>query len=167
VGVQPISLAHDRTGSHGFLIEAGDHRAGYATDLGRVPAGLFELFSDLDVLALESNYDPAMQRASGRPWFLQRRITGGAGHLSNEQAFAAVRQVFDLAQHGRGRLPSHVVLLHRSRQCNCPDLVRRLFARDPRIAARLTLAHQSERTEWLRPAASRASEGEQLTLAWG
>jgi hypothetical protein len=41
------------------------------------------------------------------------------------------------------------VLLHRSRQCNCPHLLRRLFAREPRLATRLVLAEQHERTEWL------------------
>src|SRR5581483_11635914 len=45
----PISLAHDRTGSHGFLIEGFNSRIGYATDLGRVPAELVERFCDLDV----------------------------------------------------------------------------------------------------------------------
>src|SRR4051812_46448911 len=38
-GVQfhSIPLAHDRMGSHGFLIDGFGVRVGYATDLGRVP----------------------------------------------------------------------------------------------------------------------------------
>ena len=129
-----------------------------------MPDDLVEQFCDLDVLAIESNYDPKMQRDSGRPWFLQRRITGGRGHLSNEQALAAVRRIFARCESAGRRLPAHVVLLHRSRQCNCPRLLRQLFSQDPRIAARLTLAEQYERSEWLRPRPAPPLVGEQLSL---
>jgi phosphoribosyl 1,2-cyclic phosphodiesterase len=166
VTFDPIPLAHDRTGSHGFVIEGFDHRLGYATDLGHVPAHLLDRLHGLDLLAIESNYDPAMQEASPRPFFLKRRIMGGKGHLSNEQALAAVRLVLDRAQATGGRLPDHIVLLHRSRQCNCPNLVRKLFSRDRRIAARLTLAEQYTRSEWLRRKTVAPATGEQLMLAF-
>jgi hypothetical protein len=131
-----------------------------------VPEHLIDGFAELDILALESNYDPGMQLASARPWFLKRRIMGGRGHLSNEQALEAIRRIFEKADRRRGKLPAHVVLLHRSRQCNCPRLVRKLFARDPRIAQRLTLAEQYSRSQWLRPLEGKAHVGEQLMLAW-
>ena len=123
----------------------------------------------MDVLALESNYDPEMERTSDRPWFLKNRVMGGHGHLSNDQAFAAIRTIFDKTHSlcGPNRLPRYVVLLHRSHECNCPRLVEKLFAADPRIAQILTLTHQEERTCWLRPHRPRASIAEQLVLAWG
>ena len=158
----PLHLAHDRLGSHGFVIEGFGFRIGYATDLGRVPAHLVDHFSNVDLLALESNYDPKMQEASTRPWFLKRRITGGNGHLSNHEALAAIKQILDRAQ----RLPDHIVLLHRSRQCNCPKLVRKLFCKDARIAPRLVLAEQFERTHWLRPRSIMPATGEQLMFAF-
>jgi phosphoribosyl 1,2-cyclic phosphodiesterase len=161
-----ISLAHDSTGSHGFVICGFGSRIGYATDLGHVPAYLLEAFRALDILAIEANYDLDMQMASARPFFLKKRIVGGSGHLSNEQALAAVRQVFDRAQAVGEVLPGHVVLLHRSRQCNCPVVLRNLFGGDPRIGPRLTLSHQGERTEWLRPRAVGPHADEQLTLSW-
>jgi phosphoribosyl 1,2-cyclic phosphodiesterase len=167
VRLDPISLAHDREGSHGFLIEGFGCRVGYATDLGRVPAELVERFVDLDVLAIESNYDPLMQEQSARPYFLKQRIMGGRGHLSNEQALAAVRQILDRSERCGARLPAHIVLLHRSRQCNCPNLVRELFSRDARIAPRLRLAEQFERSGWLRSRPAPALVGEQLMLGWG
>ena len=165
--VQPIELAHDNDGSHGFLIEGFDCRIGYATDLGRVTQELIERFVGLDVLAIESNYDPQMQFDSARPVFLKQRIVGGKGHLSNEQAFEAITQILDRCEKLGARLPAHIVLLHRSRQCNCPKIVRHLFGRDPRIAARLTLAEQFERSQWLRSKPFRTLVGEQLLLAWG
>jgi phosphoribosyl 1,2-cyclic phosphodiesterase len=168
VSVRAIKLAHDRDGSHGFCIEGFGVRIGYATDLGHVPDGLIECFHDVDLLALESNYDPDMQVNSARPWFLKQRIMGGAGHLSNEQAFDAVRAILDRAERvrGRGCLPSHIVLLHRSRQCNCPTVVRNLFHQDPRVAERLTLSDQYRRTDWLRPVSAKPRCGEQLMLSW-
>lgn len=166
VSFDAIELAHDTTGSHGFVIEGHGRRIGYATDLGRVPAELIEHFASLDLLAIESNYDPDMQRHSGRPANLQRRITGGAGHLSNQQAYDAVKLMLNRAESRAERLPRHIVLLHRSRQCNCPKLVRRLFSQDVRIGARLVLAEAFEATGWLRTDAVGALPGEQLTLAW-
>jgi len=128
----PIHFAHDRLGSHGFVIYGFGYRIGYATDLGRAPPSFFDHFRDLDCIALESNYDPQMQADSARPQFLKSRITGGHDHLSNLQSLAAIRRLLDRAR----RLPDHNVLLHRSLECNCPDLVRRLFSTDRRIAQR-------------------------------
>ena len=162
VTCEPIQFAHDRLGSHGFVVEGFGYRIGYATDLGRLPPYFFERFRDLDCIALESNYDPQMQADSARPWFLKRRITGGQGHLSNLQAFAAIRKLLDRAN----QLPDHIVLLHRSQECNCPNIVRRLFGTDPRIASRLTLAQQHERSPWLGRKERHRYVGEQLTFAF-
>lgn len=161
-----IPLAHDRTGSHGFILDGFHCRIGWATDLGRVPRELLEQFCDLDLLALESNYDPDMQLNSPRPWFLKNRIMGGAGHLSNAQAYETVRRVLDRCERKRRRLPNHIVLLHRSRECNCPKLLRKLFEQDARIAPRLTLADQFHRSEWLRIRPTPPIVGEQLALAF-
>lgn len=156
--LHPIPLSHDEEGSHGFVIEGFGGRVGYATDLGHVPAELEQRFTDLDILALESNYDPRMQMDSPRPAFLKSRIMGGSGHLSNEQAMAAIGRMLDGCA---SKLPAHIVLLHRSRQCNCPKLLRKLAGRDPRIASRLTLAEQYQRTQWLRVASDdRPLDGE-------
>lgn len=159
-----ISCAHDETGSHGFLIDGFGTRIGYATDLGHVPDGLLDLFCRLDVLCIESNYDRRMQLESDRPWFLKRRVMGGKGHLSNDEAFDTVKRLLDRCECEGHPLPRHIVLLHRSRECNCPDLLRQYFSRDARIARRLTLAEQSEPTAWLAPG---VCAGDQMTLAWG
>jgi len=163
---RPIALEHDDEGSHGFAIEGFGARIGYATDLGKVPNTLLEHFCGVDVLALESNYDPEMQLRSNRPWFLKNRIMGGRGHLSNEQAFTAIRMLLDRCQSRARRMPQHIVLLHMSDECNCPHLVREFFARDERITSRLTLANQFARTEWLAVKDRTPLVGEQLSLAF-
>src|SRR5438445_4798570 len=40
--LSPLRFAHDRLGTHGFVIEGNGGRIGYATDLGRVPRRLIE-----------------------------------------------------------------------------------------------------------------------------
>jgi phosphoribosyl 1,2-cyclic phosphodiesterase len=167
VSCEALRLPHDVSGSHGFVVEGHGARIGWATDLGRVEEALIARFCGLNILGIESNYDPQMQRQSGRPIFLQQRIMGGSGHLSNQQAFAAVRAILDRCERGGRALPEHIVLLHRSRQCNCPRLVRRVFGQDGRITGRLTLAEQDAPTPWL---AARPQQqgciGEQWELQW-
>lgn len=114
--VHVTTLAHDALGVAAFRIVAkspfGEKHVGYATDLGRATQSLTRLLRGVDLLAIESNYCPVMQAESGRPQSLQQRITGGSGHLSNQEAAQAVR---DIAPR------EHLVLLHLSRQCNTPE----------------------------------------------
>lgn len=139
-----LHLPHDVAGTTGLLIEHNGLRVGYATDLGRVPPRMLEMFSDLDALAIESNYDPDMQLASSRPLFLKRRIMGGTGHLSNEQSLDAVLRIA-----GQSRL-EHVALLHLSRQCNDPRLIRQLYRKHARhLMDRLTITNQHDPTPML------------------
>ncbi|TVQ50311.1 MAG: MBL fold metallo-hydrolase [Phycisphaerales bacterium] len=119
--IEPVPFAHDDLGTVGFVIDHHGTRLGFATDLGSVPSHLFERFVDLDALALESNYDRSMQIASNRPAFLKRRIMDGKGHLSNEEALRAARRIADQS------CLSQLTLLHLSRQCNCPERVKRLW----------------------------------------
>jgi len=113
-------LAHDSLGVAAlrFEVHAGDGREahlGLATDVGRVTPALIEHMRGVDCLAIESNYDPSLQRASGRPRALQDRIMNGSGHLSNAQSAHAVRRIAPRES---------VLLLHLSRQCNTPELAR-------------------------------------------
>jgi phosphoribosyl 1,2-cyclic phosphodiesterase len=160
--IETIATAHDDAGSHALVLGHAGRSVGYATDLGSVPPELVRRLCGVDVLAIESNYDPAMQRASGRPEFLQRRIAGGRGHLSNAQALLGVRLVFARCSRAGCSPPGHVVLLHRSQQCNCPKLVRELFCGDPPVARRLVLAEQDRPTSWL----AGGERQEQLSLAF-
>lgn len=160
VEVEPVMLAHDDLGTVGFVIEHAGVRLGFATDLGRVPRTLLDRFVDLDALAIESNYDRAMEVASPRPARLKRRIMGGRGHLSNDESLAAVVRIAE-----RSRL-THVVPLHLSRQCNHPSLIEALYARDaPHLRDRVRMTSQKIPTPVmeLRPCAQRR-RGDQLVM---
>ncbi len=118
IEMRTLMLAHDDLGVAVFRIgidlpEREGASMGYATDLGHVNTGLIEHLRGVDTLAIESNYCPVLQENSGRPIYLQRRIMGGAGHLSNEQSAMAVSRI------GPRR---NLVLLHLSQECNEPAI---------------------------------------------
>ncbi len=158
----PILLAHDTLGTVGFVIETADARLGYATDLGRVPPALTERFTGLDALAIESNYDPDLERSSPRPAFLKERIMGGGGHLSNEESLNTV-----LAIDAQSQL-AHVVALHLSQECNDPRIVERLYARCAvHLLGRLTISSQHRPTPLLAvpaDAPARVRRGGQMAM---
>jgi phosphoribosyl 1,2-cyclic phosphodiesterase len=88
-------------------------RTGIAHDLGAVPDRLRAAFAQLDLLLLESNHDPEMLRNGPYPPFLQARITGGSGHLSNHQSAALTRELACASLR-------ELVLLHLSEVNNTP-----------------------------------------------
>jgi phosphoribosyl 1,2-cyclic phosphodiesterase len=161
--VHPVRLPHDLKGANGFVVRTSTGSIGYATDLGHVPRELIEQFAGVGVLAIESNYDPEMEQSSSRPAFLKHRIMGGRGHLSNLQAFEAVQAISRASPTG---MPQQVVLLHRSQQCNCPDLVRRVFAQDPALARRVILTEQRRRSRWVEARPIPAGTAAQMQLTY-
>lgn len=163
IHIETLHLAHDRKGTTGYLLKTAAGRIGYATDLGHVPNELIERFTGVDVVAIESNYDPTMQLNSSRPAFLKKRIMGGRGHISNDEAFDAVKRIVDRSG---DRSPQHVVLLHRSNQCNEPALVEQVFNQDPGIGRRVVLTHQRRRTKWIEVKRSKASRANQMRLGF-
>lgn len=88
-------------------------RAGIAHDLGAVPERLHEAFARLDLLLLESNHDEELLRTGPYPAFLQARISGGSGHLSNRKSGAFTRAI-------AGPALRQLVLLHLSEENNTP-----------------------------------------------
>ncbi len=127
VFVEPIPLSHDSPATHGFLFDikqgGGEFRFAYISDCGfaSLPP-LAPKIKDAQMIALEFNHDEQMEKESGRPYFLIRRVLGPAGHLSNHRAAELLNSV--KSQH-----LNHVVQLHLSQDCNCPDLARHAATR--------------------------------------
>jgi phosphoribosyl 1,2-cyclic phosphodiesterase len=150
VNLAPVVLSHDEEGVAAFRFEISSAgtppaRLGFATDLGHATEEFIAHFRGVDVLAIESNYCPKMQLASSRPAFLKRRIMGGAGHLSNQQARDAIESIAPR---------THVVLLHLSRECNRPEIVSEMHAGADYA---LTISTQDRPTRWVPVVAHEAS----------
>ena len=124
VTVESFPVPHDSAGQClGFRLTLGRSRprraVAVATDLGHVPGDCIPAFLDADAVVLESNHDPRMLRASGRPPDLIERIAGPRGHLSNSGCAEALAQIVARSHPGR---VANVVLAHLSRDCNRPRL---------------------------------------------
>ncbi|MHC4910427.1 MAG: MBL fold metallo-hydrolase [Planctomycetota bacterium] len=150
---------HDTLGSSVFVLEHDGARLGWATDLGRVTGKLLEGLRGVDAIGIESNYDRNRQLFSRRPASLKRRIMGGQGHLSNEQSLEAVMQL------GGASGPRHILLLHLSRECNSPGMIKDLYRRRaPDLVDRLIFAEQRTPTPMVVVRPSGHVRAEQMPL---
>lgn len=110
-----VRVPHDASAPTAVLATAvrSGFRTGIAHDLGAVPEKLRGAFKQLDLLLLESNHDEEMLRNGPYPPFLQARISGGSGHLSNRKSAELTRELaWENLQ--------HLVLLHLSEVNNTP-----------------------------------------------
>jgi len=88
--IEAHHLPHDAP-NVAVRISSADGAFGYATDLGHVPKGLDAFLAATDVVMLEANH--CAKRLATGPYAdrLKRRITGGFGHLSNDETGLLVR----------------------------------------------------------------------------
>lgn len=113
--VETFETPHDAEGSVGYIINHGEKRFGYATDLGFVPQNILTRLRGCDTVVLESNHDPHMLAAGPYPYSLKKRVSGARGHLSNPDCAVCAA---DLAQNGTKTL----ILAHLSEKNNMPEL---------------------------------------------
>ena len=111
---------HDASDPYSFVISDGHLTIGVFTDIGIICDNLIRYFKVCHAAFLESNYDVKMLLEGSYPAYLKKRITGGMGHLSNDQAL-------ELFTRHRPTFMSHLLLAHLSKNNNDPDLVRSLF----------------------------------------
>jgi len=104
---------HDAAGSVGWSIAGDGGRMVLATDLGHVTDQVLQAVEGCDLLVCEANHDEDWVRSGPYPYYLQQRILGDFGHLSNE----AGAELAALAVESGTRA---VVLAHLSQQNNTP-----------------------------------------------
>lgn len=112
--VRTFLTPHDGAEGVAFVIEADGRRIGILTDLGYVFSELKQMLPTLDAALLESNYDEEMLRRGPYPEFLQERIRGTGGHLSNTDS---ARLVLDY-----GKRLQWLVIGHLSEENNATDV---------------------------------------------
>jgi phosphoribosyl 1,2-cyclic phosphodiesterase len=117
VCVHTIPTPHDATDGVCFEVESPAGRLGIFTDLGQPFLQLQAALQRVDAAYLESNYDPQMLREGPYPEWLQQRIRGGRGHISNHEAAHLLKC--------RERPLKWVVLSHLSEHNNHPEVALR------------------------------------------
>lgn len=114
--VEPFTLPHDAVDTVGYIFQADGKKIGVATDLGHLNLTVRRKLRDCSLLMLEANHEPALLQVSARPLRLKRRILSRQGHLSNQDAMAALGELLT---------PRSVLLIlaHLSEECNRRVLV--------------------------------------------
>jgi phosphoribosyl 1,2-cyclic phosphodiesterase len=120
--VESFSVPHDAQDPVGFLVRTNGVNIGFLTDLGHATKLVLDRVRPANALVIEANHDVKMlQDCPRRPWSLKQRILGRHGHLSNEAAADATEQIMSSELR-------HLYLGHLSRECNRPELARRVVA---------------------------------------
>jgi phosphoribosyl 1,2-cyclic phosphodiesterase len=119
--IHTFGKKHDASDPCSFSISFKEIKVGVFTDLGTPCSNLIHHFSQCHAAFLEANYDKDMLDAGFYPWHLKKRITGGLGHLSNDEAFTV------FTKH-RSPFLTHLILSHLSKNNNCPDKLAHLFS---------------------------------------
>lgn len=113
IGTFPTS--HDCACPAGFYVCDGRRKLALCTDTGVITPEAREGVRGADTLIGEFNYDPQMLRTGPYPPYLQDRIRGNLGHLSNEMGG-------ELAAWAAEQGARRVVLAHLSQENNTPAL---------------------------------------------
>ena len=115
--INSFYTSHDSAGSVGYSIKCEDKTFVVITDTGLYTSQMLDEARCANVLFLESNYDVELLHSGPYPLYLQRRIAGERGHLSNEQAKKFLLECFCDHTH----IP--VYLVHLSKNNNRPEIV--------------------------------------------
>ncbi len=81
-----VKTSHDAGEQMGFIIKNNNKSMVYITDTGYINSRYYEELSNRNLYILESNHDVLMLKNGPYPYFLQQRVVGDKGHLSNKQA---------------------------------------------------------------------------------
>jgi phosphoribosyl 1,2-cyclic phosphodiesterase len=120
LSIETFPIPHDAQDPVGYLVRTCAANFGFVTDLGHMTKLVIERVRAANVLVLESNHDVKLLQNSNRSWHLKQRILGRHGHLSNEAAADAAREIMSDGL-------KHLYLAHLSRECNKPELAMRVM----------------------------------------
>ena len=131
-------VPHDASQTVGYAIMLRDYKVVVITDAGSMTREAMEYCHNADTVVIESNYDFNMLMHGPYTEDLKRRITGGSGHMSNDQCAEAIRKFWHPGLH-------NLFLCHLSENNNTPQLALaasraaldglRPFEREPRLVA--------------------------------
>lgn len=88
--VRCFPTSHDVNDPMCFRFETEDDALGWVTDTGYLTGEALDALYGCRILGIEANHDKGMLATGPYPAFLKARIAGESGHLSNDQAAAAL-----------------------------------------------------------------------------
>lgn len=115
--VESFGVSHDAAEPMFFVFRDSGKQLALLTDLGYVSEQIKATIQGSDSFIIEANHDIEMLMAGRYPWNIKRRILGDSGHISNEDAGAALCEVID-------NRAKRVYLAHLSKDNNMKELAR-------------------------------------------
>ena len=143
--LESFPTSHDALESVGYVVrrEGGGGALGIATDCGVFTDRMERLLRGVQILALEANHDADMPRTGKYPHYLKKRIAGIDGHLSNDDAGAALGRI-------AGGCLQHVMLAHLSQENNTKEkALASVRLALPTEGPALSVAHRCLPSEWI------------------
>ena len=120
LNVNIIKTSHDAKGSIGFIISSESSSLVYITDTGYINKKYFDVLKNNNLYIIESNHDIKMLMDGPYPYYLQQRVRGDKGHLSN-------KQVSDYLAKFIGKNTKKIVFAHISEKNNSEEKVLETF----------------------------------------
>ncbi len=115
INITLIPTSHDATDSDGFLIEYKGVSLVYITDTGYIPSRLLNEIKNKNYYIIESNHDIDMLINGSYPPYLQKRILGDSGHLSNDLCGVYLSKII-------GNKTKKIILAHLSEENNSASI---------------------------------------------
>lgn len=140
--IQAFPLSHDVSDPICFRFEVWeqDHLVdalAWATDTGILTEQALEALHGCRVMGIEANHDRKMLATGPYPYYLQKRVGGDHGHLSNARAAEALPQLLTPET-------QTVVAMHISQKNNLPELAQSTLAEAVGTQAEVLVASQTE-----------------------
>ena len=115
LSVTVIKTSHDAADSNGYIFSCEDKSVAYITDTGYIHVKNFDKLKNKSVYVFESNHDVRLLREGKYPYYLQQRILGDKGHLSNKDSAYYLSNFI-------GEKTEKIILIHLSEENNRPEL---------------------------------------------
>ncbi len=120
VKIKSIISSHDASDSRNFIIYGENESLVYITDTGYVNRKYFNVLKNHTYYLMESNHDIEMLMNGPYPKYLQQRILGTLGHLSNKDSSFYLTKLI-------GKKTKKIVLMHLSRTNNTEEKALEMF----------------------------------------
>nr|WP_208001779.1 MBL fold metallo-hydrolase [Macrococcus brunensis] len=115
--IESFNVSHDAIDPQFYIFHNDYKKLTMITDTGYVSDRMKGMIHGSDCFVFESNHDVDMLRMGRYPWKTKQRILSDMGHVSNEDAAYAMREVITGST-------KRIYLSHLSRDNNLKDLAR-------------------------------------------
>ncbi len=113
--VEVIKTSHDVADANGYIFSSLDKSIVYITDTGYIHVKNFRKLKNKSIYVFESNHDIRLLREGKYPYYLQQRILGDKGHLSNKDSAYYLSNFI-------GSKTERIILIHLSEENNRPEV---------------------------------------------